>query len=197
MRTSATGIPNLVLPASGARGEGDRTKCGGGAFRRREPLHHASHGPPPHRFATGRTERGFTLIELLVVLVIIGLVSAAVIVGMPDPRGALRGEALRLAARADAARERAMMDNRPVALVLKEGGYGFEWRTGGEWKAMSERPFIEQSWSRGTRASMEGGESRIVFDSTGFAEPARLRLVRGKEEARVEVTDGGRIHVVR
>ena len=140
---------------------------------------------------------GFTLIELLVVLVIIGLVSAAVIVGMPDPRGALRGEALRLAARADAARERAMMDNRPVALVLKEGGYGFEWRTGGEWKTMSERPFIEQSWSRGTRASMEGGESRIVFDSTGFAEPARLRMVRGKEEAEVEVTDGGRIHVVR
>lgn len=140
---------------------------------------------------------GFTLIELLVVLVIIGLVSAAVILGMPDPRGELRGEALRFAARADAARERAMMDNRPVALVLKDGGYGFEWRTAGEWKAVSERPFIEQSWSEGTRASMESGESRIVFDSTGFAEPARVRLVRGKDEAQVEVTDGGRIHVVR
>ena len=57
------------------------------------------------------------------------LVSAAVVVGMPDPRGALRAEALRLAARADAARERAMMDNRPVALVLKEGGYGFEFES--------------------------------------------------------------------
>lgn len=142
-------------------------------------------------------QKGFTLIELLVVLVIIGLVSAAVIVGMPDPRGALRGEALRLAARAEAARERAMMDNRPVALVLKEGGYGFEWRTGGEWSAVGERPFIEQSWSKGTQASMEGGESRVVFDSTGFAEPARLRLVRGEEEAQVEVTDGGRVHVLR
>jgi general secretion pathway protein H len=116
---------------------------------------------------------------------------------MPDPRGALRGEALRFAARADAARERAMMDNRPVALVLKEDGYGFEWRTGGEWKAMGERPFIEQSWSEGTQATLAGGESRIVFDSTGFAEPARLRLVRGKETADVEVTDGGRVHVLR
>jgi general secretion pathway protein H len=158
--------------------------------------------PPPPPAAVplpvpGRIINGFTLVELLVVLVIIGLVSAAVIVGMPDPRGALRGEALRLAARAEAARERAMMDNRPVALVLKDGGYGFEWRTGGEWRAVGEKPFIEQSWSEGTRASLDGGESRIMFDSTGFAEPARLRLVRGKEEAQVEVTDGGRVHVVR
>jgi general secretion pathway protein H len=146
--------------------------------------------------ATGTAE-GFTLVELMVVLVIVGLVSAAVVIAMPDPRGALRGEALRLAARAEAARERAMMDNRPVAVVLKEGGYGFEWRTGGEWRPVAERPFIDQRWSEGTRAAMEGGESRIVFDSTGFAEPARLNLMRGKETAQVEVTDGGRVHVVR
>jgi len=120
-----------------------------------------------------------------------------VVLAMPDPRGALQGEALRLAARADAARERAMMDNRPVALVLKERGYGFEWRTDGEWRAIAERPFVAQDWSQGTRASLDGGESRIVFDSTGFAEPARLRLVRGKEEAQVEVVDGGRVRVVR
>ena len=147
--------------------------------------------------ATGIRERGFTLVELMVVLVIVGLVSAAVVLAMPDPRGALRGEALRLAARADAARERAMMDNRPVALVLREGGYGFEWRSDGEWRTIAERPFVAQDWSEGTRASIDGGESRIVFDSTGFAEPARLRLARGKEEAQVEVVDGGRIRVVR
>jgi general secretion pathway protein H len=180
MPTSAIGIRNRRAPAKA----GVRSRHKGWAP--------ASAGARP-----AALERGFTLVELLVVLVIIGMLSAAVIVGMPDPRGALRGEALRFAARADAARERAMMDNRPVALVLKDGGYGFEWRTGGEWKAISERPFIEQSWSEGTRASMEGGELRIMFDSTGFAEPARLRLVRGKEEARIEVTDGGRVHVLR
>ncbi|HYE29672.1 MAG TPA: GspH/FimT family pseudopilin [Allosphingosinicella sp.] len=142
-------------------------------------------------------QKGFTLVELLVVLVIVGLAAAAVVLAMPDPRGALRGEALRLAARADAARERAMMDNRPVALVLREDGYGFEMRVGGEWRAVGERPFLAQQWSEGTRAAIESGEARIVFDSTGFAEPARLRLVRGRDEARIEVTDGGRIHVLR
>jgi general secretion pathway protein H len=140
---------------------------------------------------------GFTLVELLVVLVIVGLLSAAVVIAMPDPRGALRAEALRFAARADAARERAMMDNRPVALVLKDRGYGFEWRIGGEWRPVGEKPFIEQSWSQGLRASMASGESRIMFDSTGFAEPARVRLERGGEVAEVEVADGGRVHVLR
>jgi general secretion pathway protein H len=133
----------------------------------------------------------------MVVLVIVGLTAAAVVLAMPDPRGALRGEALKLAARADAARERAMMDNRPVALVLKESGYGFEWRREGEWRPVGERPFIEQRWSEGTQAQMDGGESRVVFDSTGFAEPARIVLVRGKEQAQIEVTGGGRIHVLR
>ena len=188
MRGNALNLPRHLA------GRGTARSAVEGFFGRRRPLHQASPGPPPLQMQ-GRNS-GFTLIELLVVLVIIGLVSSAVLLGMPDPRGALRGEALRLAARAEAARERAMMDNRPVALVLKDDGYGFEWRIGGEWRAMGVKPFIEQSWGEGTQAAMTGGESRIVFDSTGFAEPARLRLVRGDEAAEVEVTDGGRVRVL-
>ncbi|HEX8450313.1 MAG TPA: hypothetical protein VF652_12045, partial [Allosphingosinicella sp.] len=51
----AFGIASLVLPAREAGGEGDRPKDGGGAEGVGLPLHHASHGPPPHGFAAGRT----------------------------------------------------------------------------------------------------------------------------------------------
>jgi general secretion pathway protein H len=131
----------------------------------------------------------------MVVLAIIGLMSAAVLVAMPDPRGALAAEAERFAARARAAQERAVMDNRPIAIRVDRSGYAFDWRERGAWRPIGRRPFVAQKWNEGTHAKIEGGAARIQFDSTGFAEPLRLTLSRGRDHVAVEVADGGDIHV--
>lgn len=142
-------------------------------------------------------ERGFTLVELLVVLTIVGLLAGAVVLGMPDARGSLLAEAERFAARAHAAQERAVMDNRAVALRIGADGYGFERRNEGTWTALEARPFGQVAWREDTEALLSPEGERIVFDATGFAEPARLTLARGGEQVAVEIADGGRVRVAR
>jgi general secretion pathway protein H len=138
---------------------------------------------------------GFTLIELMVVLVIVGLMSAAVVLALPEPGGGLAGEAERFAARARAAQERAIMDNRPVALRLTPAGYAFEWAVRGEWQPLDAAPFQPQRWREGTRAA--AADDRIVFDSTGFADPLEVTLSRDDDRLAVELADGGDIRVRR
>ncbi len=141
--------------------------------------------------------RGFTLVELMVVLVILGLASAAVVLAMPESGGSVQAEAERFAARARAAQERAIMDNRPLAVRLDSNGYAFDWREGGEWRPIGRKPFLAQPWNEGTEARVDGGSARIVFDATGFADPLALTLARGREQVAVEIVDGGRVHVRR
>ena len=142
-----------------------------------------------------RRRNGFTLIELMVVLVIVGLMSAAVVLALPDPGGGLVGEAERFAARARAAQERAVMDNRPMALRLVADGYAFEWAVRGEWQPLDAAPFVPQRWREGTVA--KAADDRIVFDSTGFADPFQVTLSREGEQLAVDIADGGEIRVRR
>jgi general secretion pathway protein H len=141
-------------------------------------------------------ERGFTLLELLIVLTIFGLMSAAVIIAMPDPRGSLAAEAERFAARAKAAQDRAVIDSRAMAVRVTAAGYGFDRRTRREWEALNARPFVEYQWGEGVQAAVGGGEtSRIVFDSTGMADPATVTLARDGEQVVVTIAQDGKIDV--
>lgn len=138
-----------------------------------------------------RARAGFTLVELMVVLVIIGLAAAAVVLTVPPLQGSVRADAERLAARASLARDEALLQGRPISLVLDRRGYGFEQRRGAEWRALREPPFAPALWSGDVRPELPRGETRqrISFDPLGAPEPAVVRLREGRTGVQI-VFDG-------
>ncbi|HYI49768.1 MAG TPA: GspH/FimT family pseudopilin [Allosphingosinicella sp.] len=138
-------------------------------------------------------QQGFTLIELMVVLVILGLAATAVVLTMPEPGGSLAGEADRFAARAKAARDTAILESRAVAVQVGRGGYEVARRLEGAWRTEAR-----YEWAERTAPDLAGGApASIRFDSTGSAEPARVVLRRGDDQAVIDVTGDGNVHVRR
>jgi len=137
--------------------------------------------------------QGFTLVELMVVLVIIGLAATAVVLAMPEPGGSLAGEAERFAARAKAARDTAILESRAVAVQIGRGGYEVARRRAGAWQTEAR-----YDWAERTAPDLAGGApASIRFDSTGSAAPARVVLRRGGDQAVIDVTGDGDVHVRR
>jgi len=149
--------------------------------------------------ATGKPERrpGFTLVELLIVLTIFGLLSATVIIAMPDQGGSLATEAVRFASRAKAAQDRAVIGARGMAVRVTDQGYGFDMRAERQWRPLSDKPFIDYAWDEGTSASVDGGAVRIVFDPTGISDPASITLARDDNRVTVSIAQDGEIDVIR
>lgn len=94
--------------------------------------------------------RGFTLLELMVVLVIIGICTAGIGLGLGsllDPARQLRQEAERLAQRLQVAREEARIDGRPLRWQADATGYRFSRREGTRWVDVQRDDLLRpQSW---------------------------------------------------
>lgn len=140
--------------------------------------------PPSNRLA----EHGFTMIELLVVLTIVALLSGAVLMTFADPRGGLSGDADRFAGRVRAARDRAVVLARPVAVWVSPTGYGFDERRGGRWHRLAEKPLAPSNWAKGTRAEVaQQGGTRLWFDTIGHADQPMTVILHRNDRALVLV----------
>lgn len=149
-------------------------------------------------FSSPDRQRGFTLAELMVVITIAALAAATVVMVMPDPRGRVRDDAERFAARVRAAHDTAIVGARPVGVWVSAAGYGFDQRAGGGWQAMSDKPLRVAQWSKGTRARVVsgGGRDRVVFDSTGLVDrPMRIQLIRDGHGANISIGMDGAVRV--
>ncbi|WP_164157967.1 GspH/FimT family pseudopilin [Sandarakinorhabdus rubra] len=148
--------------------------------------------------ATGISERpardaGFTLVELVVAMLIIGIASAAIVLGLPDGRDSARTAAERLAARAVAARDLAIVSGRPVRLAPAAGGITLLVATPAGWQAPPEAAMAGLTLPAGL-ALVASPEGPIDFDATGLASPARLLLSGNDGAAAVTIDAAGGVH---
>ena len=167
----------------------DRSPSGLKSLRRS-----AEHGFGPLRRSA---EHGFTLIELMVVLTIIGFISAAVVLAMPDPRGRVIEDADRFAARVAGARDEAGVTAGPIGVWGLASGYGFQRRDGAQWVPLEDKPFVTANWKAGTRALVgKDGRQQIGFDGTGLpTDPMTVTLARDGERVSVTVDMAGKVAV--
>jgi general secretion pathway protein H len=133
----------------------------------------------------------------MVVLTIIGFVSAAVVLAIPDPRGRVVDDADRFAARVAAARDEAIVTARPMSIWVSPSGYGFQRRQDGAWAPLEDKPFATADWKPGTRALVGAeGRQQIAFDGTGLpTDRMTITLARDGERVSVSVDLAGKVAV--
>ena len=124
-------------------------------------------------------QAGLTLIEMLVVLVIVGIASAASMLGVQALARdtAAQDEALRLAAHMSLAVDEALISRVPVELVWTPRGYGFQRWSDGEWRpAANPRLAVHALPASVTLARTDGQTGAVTIAADGLGPAVALRL---------------------
>lgn len=144
-------------------------------------------------FSPSARQAGFTLVELVVAIAIIGIASAAILLAMPGPAEAVQREAARVAARAVAARDLAIITGHTVELVAAPGGWTL--RPTAPVPAGAAAPGMAAFQLADGMALAFDPAGPIRFDATGLATPAQITLAGpGGHRARITIDAAGQVH---
>ena len=140
--------------------------------------------------------RGFTLVELMVVLAVLALAATVVVLTIPGSNARVTEEADRLAVRIASLRDLAIVEGRPLAVVVSPSGYAFERREADGWSALPGRAYARRDWPAGIRLTepASGAPLRIAFDNVGtISAGASLAISDGSTAARLRVSTTGEV----
>lgn len=137
-------------------------------------------------------QAGFTLVELMVVLLLLGLLSAAVVLSLPPTSGALLAETGLLAARLEGVARTAVLTGETRGVVFDDAGYTLQRLHAGRWSSAGAE---HRPWSAVPGLAFEEGGPMLRFDAAGIATPFRLLLERDGERVRLIGDDDGRVRL--
>ena len=147
-------------------------------------------------------DAGFTLVEILCVLVVIGLMSAVVVLSIPPPKSELDRQAALLTRQLNALAQDGMISGSVTAAGFSKDGYALYSFENSEW---AEKATAD--WSGSYRLTLSRGSTKLdmpktaepimVFQPTGLSTPFELTLSDRETKYALKAEGDGRVALVK